>query len=1186
VGVSVKVTQRSRAARRHPRAGILILAALLGTLTAPLGGMPASAGAAPPSAANPGWGRAGAPAAVPVAAPSAQPAGIASRLRATPLGKGDSVQGAEPSGPRGSGAAPPPGKGTIVTGATGAEVASSRLARTDHRLLGLTSSKPVDVTVKLDYEAIAAYQGGVAGFAATSPRATGKALNRSSLGYRRYRGHVLRVEDRFVARLRARLPRAVVGRRLRTVYGGVALRLPGNQVGDLLRVPGVVAVQRDRLQRPLTDASPDFLGAPTMYRALGADAGTGLTAGKGIIFGSLDSGVWPEHPAFADRADLGPVPPKRDGAPRACDFGDDPLTPRTDVFACNHKLISGQPFLDTYNATFNDEPYPDSARDSEGHGTHTASTAAGNPVAHAPVAGTDRGPIHGIAPGAFVAVYKVCGTQGCFDSDSVAAVAQAILDGVKVINFSISGGADPFSDPVELAFLDAFEAGVFVTASAGNSGPDTGTVEHDSPWVTTVAASTQRRFFQSTVAVRAGGATLSLAGGSSTPAGVPSPQPLVLASAPPYNDEQCLKPPPPGTFAGKIVVCSRQSPPGGPGRVGKGFNLRQGGAVGMLLLNSATQDVEADNHWLPTVNLDNPDGRRLLTFLAAHGGAVATATIGAGVKVDGQADVVASFSSRGPGGDWLKPDVAAPGMQILAGWTPTPSEPADGPPGELYQIIPGTSMASPHVAGSAILLLAEHPAWTPAQVKSALETTASTALVKEDHTTPADPFDAGGGRIDLNRAGDPGLTFDETGARMAATEDHPASRIDLNLPSVDATTMPGAITTTRQARNVSGRPLTYDVHTTAPAGAGIIVLPNHFTVPPGGRAKLLITISAPGLPTGQYFGEIRLDQRGGDRDVHLPVAFFHQQGQVTLSQSCGPAEIARNTGTSTCTASLSNTGMRVAKVSASSHVSGNLRVISATRARRIDAKDVGAVASLAAGTPATPRLQPGSLFGYVPLDQLGIAPRPIGDEQALNFNVPAFKFAGDTFSRIGVTSNGYLVAGGAESPDQIAPVPQRLPDPKRPNAVMAPFWTNLDGTGAPGILTADITDGTNTWIVVEWRERVAGTTSGRVFQVWIGVNGSEDVTYAYDPANLPAGPPAPLGLTVGAENAQGTGGTQLGSVPAGDLRVITDPERAGGTLTYRFKVRGIRAGNGSATTAMITPLVRGVTTEIDRIAVS
>src|SRR5262249_15893116 len=158
----------------------------------------------------------------------------------------------------------------------------------------------------------------------------------------------------------------------------------------------------------------------------------------------IDTGAWPEHPSFADNGNLAAPPPKADGTPRTCNFGDNPLTPANDPFVCNHKLIGGAPFLDTYNAVVGGEMYPDSARDSEGHGTHTSATAAGDPLASATVLGVDRGPINGIAPGAWVSVYKVCGIQGCFESDSAAAVQQAILDGVDVINFSISGGTDPF----------------------------------------------------------------------------------------------------------------------------------------------------------------------------------------------------------------------------------------------------------------------------------------------------------------------------------------------------------------------------------------------------------------------------------------------------------------------------------------------------------------------------------------------------------------------------------------------------------------------------------------------------------------------------------------------------------------------------------------------------------------------
>jgi hypothetical protein len=464
----------------------------------------------------------------------------------------------------------------------GAKSASGQLARTDRSLLRLGSDRPVNVMVKLDYGALAGYRGGVKGFAATSPAVTGRRLSTGDARVRRYAGYVAGVEGSFLRALRSRLPAARTGRRLRTVYGGVALRVPGNRVADLLRVPGVVAVQKDAPQRPLTDSSPKFIGATALYDQLGG----GATAGKGVIVGVLDTGAWPEHPSYADRANLPAPAPKADGTPRTCNFGDNPLTPANDPFGCNHKLISGQPFLDTYNLVFpGAETYPDSARDSNGYGTHTSTTAAGRQGVEADPLGVDHGRIRGIAPGAHLAVYKVCGAQGCFSSDSAAAVAQAILDGVRVINFSVSGGTHPFTDPVELAFLDAYAAGVLVAASAGNEGPGAGTVNHLAPWVTTVAASTQRRAFESTLTLAGGGAATTLTGASIT-GGIGAPLPVVAASAAPYADELCSTPAPAGLFTGKVVACLRG---GEVARVTKGFNVHQGGAAGMVLYNPPGQ---------------------------------------------------------------------------------------------------------------------------------------------------------------------------------------------------------------------------------------------------------------------------------------------------------------------------------------------------------------------------------------------------------------------------------------------------------------------------------------------------------------------------------------------------------------------------------------------------------------------
>ncbi|TCO51967.1 PA domain-containing protein [Kribbella antiqua] len=1066
---------------------------------------------------------------------------------------------------------------TVASTVNGAKSPSGQLAKSDPALVNSTSAKQVRVVVKLDYDSLAAYRGGLKGLPGTSPQVTGKRLDPKSANATKYLKHVTAMEDKFLAALRDKVPSATAGQKLRTVYGGVALSVQANKARDLLKLPGVAAVQQDNPQQLLTDSSGAFIGAPTIYNQLGGSA----NSGKGVIVGVLDTGAWAEHPSFADPGGLPAPPPTADGTPRECDFGDNPLTPANDPFNCQNKLIGGRAFLDTYNAVIGGEVYPDSARDSNGHGTHTASTSAGGAVAHANPLGIDRGAILGIAPAAAVSVYKVCGAQGCFPSDSVAAVARAILDGVRVINFSISGGSDPYSDPVELAFLDAYAAGVFVSASAGNSGPGANTTDHRGPWVTTVAASTQSRTFRSTVSLSGDGATATVSGASIT-TGLGTPAPVVLASAPPYNDALCTTPAPPGIFTGKIVACER-----GPGRVLKGFNVKQGGAVGMLLYNSVPFDVFTDNHWLPTVALEKPDADTLLAFLAAHP-ASTTASFTQGTKTTWQGDVMTYFSSRGPGGDFLKPDVTAPGLHIMAGATPTPESPAEGPPGNLYQVIAGTSMSSPHVAGSAALVLALHPSWTPGQVKSALETTGKTTVKKPDRVTQADPFDYGGGRIDLTKAGDPGLTLDETAANYAASAADPLSRIDLNLPSVNAPTMPGLITATRTVKNVTNQTLSFTTGGTTVNGANITVLPGAFSVKPGQTQKLTIAITAPDLPDGQYFGQVNLKQvGGGSRALHLPVAFFRQEGIVPVDQTCTPSTIARNTGQSICTVKVQNNSLQTTDVTAVSTLSSQLRLNSVTGATQVSNQVATKTATLAGRQPDKPVIAPGDTpAGYIPLDAFGVAPTPIGDEQALNFNVPSFQYAGQTYNRIGVTSDGYSVVGGTSSNDDIQFIPQNLPDPARPNNVLASFWTDLDGTGAPGIFATTLTDGVSTWIVIEWRVNLFGTTSTKVFQQWIGVNGTEDITYAYDPGNLPGDPGPAYGLTVGAENFEGSAGSQIAGPPTQDYRITSTPGAPGGSMTYSMNIRGVQLGTGTVTTEVSTPLVKGITIEVDKIIVN
>lgn len=1085
--------------------------------------------------------------------------------------------------PAGAQEEPPPPPDLTATGleptdrAVGAKSPSSHLAETDPELLARDDTTPVEVIIKLDYDSIATYDGSVTGLEATSPAITGEDLTRATAAEVDYEAFIVGEEDSFEAELAAIVPEATVGEPLRTVYGGVTAVVPANRVEDVLSIDGVVAVQEDTLEQLLTDASDDFIGASDLYPALGGDT----QAGEGVIFGVLDSGAWPEHLSFADQGNLGAPPGKFDGSARACDFGDNPLTSDADVFACNDKLIGGQAFLETYLSSpdrADRETYA-TARDSNGHGTHTGTTSAGNVLDSAEVLDVERGPINGVAPGAWVSVYKVCGVDGCFGSDSAAAVQQAIYDGVDVINFSISGGTNPATDPVELAFLDAYAAGVFVAASAGNSGPTAGTANHLSPWTTTVAASTQTREFQSTLTLTgSNGATATFVGSTVTD-GVDPALPIVLSSAAPYSSELCDTPAAPGTFTGMIVACAR----GVNARVEKGFNVFQGDAAGMVLYNPTLADVNTDNHWLPSVHL--ADGTEFLAFMAAN--PEPTASFTSGVKGEGVGDAMAAFSSRGPAGNFLKPDVTAPGVQILAGHTPTPESPLLGPPGEYFQAIAGTSMSSPHVAGSALLLQAVHPDWTPGQIKSALMTTATTDVVKEDLESPGDPFDFGAGRIVVNTAANPGLTFDASASDMYRYGNDPLNAVHLNQPSINAPVLPGRLTTTRTAANVSGQRVRYQVEATAPDGTSITASPSRIDLRPGQSAPIEITIES-SAPEGQYFGEIRLVPRAGTRGVptlHMPVAFVPTQGTVTLSSSCDPTDIARRQ-TSECTITAQNNGFTPTEVDLTTSVNRNLRITAAdgaTVTRGIAALLDVPLSGAAAGVPGIAPDTAG--FGYLPLDSLGIAPAAIGDEEIVNYNVPSFVYAGKTYGTIGIDSNGYLVVGGGSSEDNECCNPV-LPSPSRPNNILAPFWTDLDGTGAAGIYVATLTDGAGgSWIVVEWRVNTFGTTDEQVFQTWLGYgNGVEDVWYTY-PAGATPTDPAGQPYVVGAEGETGEGqALPAGVLPTEDLRVTSSEPTPGGTASYTVTVRGERQGTGVVNSELDSPAVAGTTvvnTEID-----
>jgi hypothetical protein len=340
--------------------------------------------------------------------------------------------------------------------------------------------------VQLAEQPVTAYTGGIQGYATTKPR-KGQKINPNDPQVYRYMGYLAARQDSLLGSVGGAKKLYNYG----YVFNGFAAELTEAQAQKLAQTPGVLAVTKDEVRKMDTASTPAFLG-------LAGSGGFWATKAKGenVVIGIVDSGIWPEHPSFSDRTGVngnGIQDGKLDY--RQIPGWNGRCVPGEGFTAsnCNQKLIGAQFFNAGFggNAGIKTQfPYEfNSPRDADGHGSHTASTAGGNANVAATGPATVFGSISGIAPRARISAYKVCwgnnGEGGCAGVDSVAAIDQAVADGVDVINFSISGTSTNFLDPVQVAFLFAADAGVFVAASAGNAGPASSTVAHPSPWLTT-----------------------------------------------------------------------------------------------------------------------------------------------------------------------------------------------------------------------------------------------------------------------------------------------------------------------------------------------------------------------------------------------------------------------------------------------------------------------------------------------------------------------------------------------------------------------------------------------------------------------------------------------------------------------------------------------------------------------------
>lgn len=759
--------------------------------------------------------------------------------------------------------------------------------------------------VQLAADPIATYEGGEAGIEATAPP-EGETIDFGAAEVEEYRDFLADERSAVIAEHDVNATA-----QYDTVLNGFAAKLTADEAERLAASDDVLAVIPETMYQPTAAVDTSkFVGLAGDEGAWDEEFGSPKEAGEGVIVGVLDTGVWPENPSLAPlsepRPDQAVIDAKWNGA---CDSGEDE-DPANNV-ECNNKLI-GARWFDAWGSSENGYASP---RDEDGHGTHTATTAAGNYKTQVKIDGEKVGTFSGVAPAARVAAYKVC-WGGCSGTDLVAGIEAAVNDGVDVINFSIgSNGTPAFVDAVSLAFFNAAAAGVFVAASAGNNGP-TSTVDHQEPWVTTVAASTHDQTFRTEVEFGDDQIEAAALVGEAEWY-VKNAVDAAYDDADPAAAERCdagtLDPEKAEGFA---IICVR----GNLFSDNANYIASVGGTA--LVVRDQNERGPASvvtSQTLPVVHVSYEDGLTLAEWVDSKRNP--KIEVETSEREHQNAPSVTAFSSNGPalsaGQNLLKPDITAPGAEILAGITP------DNHGGNDYAALQGTSMSSPHIAGLAALLKSANPEWSPMAVKSAIMTTAYQTDQNGDPIqrggADATPFDYGAGHVDGQEMFDPGLVYESSPTEwiqyICGTPE--AGKVQsycdalgsiepsqLNYPSITVAELTGTYDVTRTVTNVSDKKSTYKADITAPAGFEVTSDVTKFTLKPGESATYTLTITRTDAAFGEWaFGDVTWVEKKGTRTVHevrSPIVVKPTQlaaaDEVTLTGASGSAELTGTSG--------------------------------------------------------------------------------------------------------------------------------------------------------------------------------------------------------------------------------------------------------------------------------------------------
>ncbi|KAL7105905.1 hypothetical protein ACP275_07G076100 [Erythranthe tilingii] len=681
-------------------------------------------------------------------------------------------------------------------------------------------------------------------------------------------------------------------------FRGFAAELTRQQASQVADMAGVVSVFPNNKRSIHTTHSWDFMGLDSgqTTESIPVEYSNSTNNQADVIIGFIDTGIWPESPSFGD-ANMPPVPAGWKGQ---CQPGE-----AFNSSTCNRKVIGARYYLNGFEAEEeleNNSVSFKSARDSVGHGSHTASTAAGRFVNNVNYKGLGNGKARGAAPMARIAVYKACWKTACYDADILAAFDDAIGDGVHILSLSLgadSPDVDYYNNAISVGSFHALSHGISVVASVGNDG-SVGSASNLAPWMITVGASSIDRDFLSDVILgngaRFSGESLSVMKMNA------SAQTISASEAnggnfTPDQSRYCLESSLDTTKAkDKVLVCLSNDPT--ESKLAKGVAVKEAGGVGMIIIDELRTDL-AIPFPIPTSVVGKRIGDEILSYLNNNTTSNRTSKIMSAKTVLGSraAPRVQPFSSKGPNAltpGILKPDVLAPGLNILAAWSPT-KENID------YNVVSGTSMACPHVTGIVALIKSMHPSWSPSAIKSAIMTTATTLDKNKKPITAgpdgrkAKPFDFGSGFVNPTQALDPGLIYEATTndykdflcsigysnktLQMITGDNYSTCNnrtfktpSDLNYPSITVPNLKKSLSVSRSLTNVGVAESVYEAVVVPPIGIKVSVVPQRLVFNRVGQnIKFTVNFDVISSSKDYVFGSLSWSNKGYSLTTPLVV---------------------------------------------------------------------------------------------------------------------------------------------------------------------------------------------------------------------------------------------------------------------------------------------------------------------------